>query len=34
LQQKLGMPVITSNQTAIDEVRRAAGNRLSTVQSI
>src|ERR1700722_10311619 len=31
LQQKLGMPVITSNQTAVDEVRRLADNRFSTV---
>jgi maleate isomerase len=29
LQQKLGIPVVTSNQAAIDEVRQAAGNRLS-----
>jgi maleate isomerase len=31
LQQKLGMPVITSNQTAVDEVRRLADHRLSSV---
>jgi maleate isomerase len=31
LQQKLGIPVVTSNQAAIDEVRQAADNRLSTV---
>lgn len=30
LQEKLGMPVVTSNQAAIDEVRQAAGNNLST----